>query len=331
MTNPMRIRYSKVREIIRIKEIGVFIALLAICIILTMLEPKFLTISNLLIIGRQIAIIGIIAVGQTFLLIGNEFDLSVGAVFGLTACVIGLLMSTYGLNILLSVFIGLLLGAIIGAINGTLATVGKIPSFIVTLGMLSIARGSAFIVTGGGPVVISGGKITGKSAEILFFLGNGKLFGIIPMQFVFLILMIIAGYVLLSRSSFGFRVYALGGNIRTAILCGIGVTRIKIICFIITGVLCAIAGTLHLAFMGTVQGTVGTGYELDVIAAVIIGGTKLGGGEGTILGTLIGATIMGVLRNGMVLLGVSPFYQIVFIGIIIIVAVGADKWLPRRY
>lgn len=151
MTTPMRISYSKVREIIRIKEIGVFIALLVICIILTMLEPKFITIPNLLIIGRQIAIIGIIAVGQTFLLIGNEFDLSVGAVFGLTACVIGMLMSVYGLNIWLSVFIGLLLGAIIGAINGTLATVGKVPSFIVTLGMLSIARGTAFIVTGGGP------------------------------------------------------------------------------------------------------------------------------------------------------------------------------------
>jgi len=316
-------------ELFKIREIGVLIALILLSLIFSLLSPYFLGVNNLLNIVRQISLTGIMAVGMTMVIVTGEIDLSVGACYGLSAIVAGLAMSN-GFTIWSSILIALATGLLGGILNGLLVTYGRIPALIVTLGMLNIARGAALLLSHGLPISVNKRTVIDPNVSKFLFLGQGKIFNTVPMMIVFLLGVFIIGYAVFNKTIYGFHMKAVGGNPIAARASGLNVKKIKILAFSITGFLCALAGILNLSFLANVQGTVGTGLELEVIAAVIIGGTSLAGGEGTILGTLIGVLIMGVLRNGLVLLGVSPFWQILLIGVVIIGAVGIDMWTRRK-
>jgi ribose transport system permease protein len=270
------------------------------------------------------------AIGMTFVLITSEVDLSIGSTYALSSMATGILIVDQW-QLLPAILVGLAIGAFIGFLNGALSTFGKLPSFITTLGMLSVVRGVALLVTNGEPVTVNANS--GSLPDVLAqfeFLGQGTFLGL-PMQLVFFIIVAILGWMLLSLTTYGFRVYAVGGGLKAARVSGIKVFAVKIWAFIIMGILSAVAGIVGLAFLPSAQaGRTGAGLELDVIAATIIGGASLAGGEGTMLGTVLGVLIIGVLRNGLILLGISPFWQMTIIGLVIIIAVGIDKWTSSR-
>jgi ribose transport system permease protein len=301
------------------------------CLFLSLATPSFLSVRNLLNIGRQVSLLGIMAVGMLFVLIVREIDLSVGSTYALAAIVTGLLIVEQW-PLVLTLIIGLGIGLLIGLVNGTLSTYGQLPSFITTLGMMSLVRGTALLITDGKPVTVNESFGADPEAlEVFYFLAQGRLFDLIPMQLVFFIVVVVIGWIVLSRTVFGFRAYAVGGSDRAARVSGIKVYHTKIAAFLIMGFLAALAGILSLSFLPSAQaGRTGVGLELDVIAAPIVGGASLAGGEGTILGVILGVLIIGVLRNGLVLMGISPFWQEVAIGAVIILAVGIDKWTRAR-
>lgn len=318
-------------RLLRARETGVFVALLVLCLFLSLATDGFLTSSNLLNVGRQISLLGIMAAGMTFVLISGEVDLSVGSTYAFSGLATGMLIIA-GWALTPALCVGLLAGMAIGLINGVLSTYGRLPSLIATLGMLSIVRGTALILTGGQPVTVN--VRNGASPDVLQafgFMGQGYLFGVIPMQLVFFAAVAAVAGLVLSYSNFGFRIFAVGGSAKAARVSGISVYTVKIWAFVVMGLLAALAGILGLAFLPSSQaGRTGLGLELDVIAATIVGGASLSGGEGTMLGTIFGVLIIGVMRNGLVLMGVSPFVQEVMIGLVIIIAVGIDKWTTRR-
>ena len=322
---------GRLRQLISARESGVFIALIIMCAFLSIYTDAFLTSRNLLNVGRQISLLGIMSVGMTFVLITAEVDLSVGSIYGMGGLLTGMLIvDQWGL--IPAILAGLAVGAGIGLTNGVLSTYGKLPSFITTLGMLSVVRGAALLMTDGQPVTVNEREGANPDTVASFeWLGQGKLFGEIPMQLVFFIIIALLGWLLLSFTVYGFRVYAVGGGVKAARVSGIRVFSVKIWAFIIMGFLSALAGILSIAFLPSGQaGRTGVGLELDVIAATIVGGASLAGGEGTILGTVLGVLIIGVLRNGLILMGISPFWQTTIIGLVIILAVAIDKWTEGR-
>jgi ribose transport system permease protein len=268
---------------------------------------------------------------MTFVLISGEVDLSVGSTYAFSGLSAGMLICA-GWSLLPAVMAGVLTGCVIGLVNGLLSTYGRLPSLIATLGMLSMVRGAALILTGGQPVTVN--TRNGASEGVLSafeYMGQGYLFGVVPMQLVFFVVVAVAAWFVLSMTNFGFRMFAVGGSAKAARVSGIHVNAVKISAFVLMGALAAFAGILSLAFLPSGQaGRTGLGLELDVIAATIVGGASLSGGEGTILGTVLGVLIIGVMRNGLVLLGVSPFVQEFMIGLVIIIAVGIDKWSTRN-
>jgi ribose transport system permease protein len=327
---PAMDRFSLSR-LLRARETGVFFALLVLCLFLAIATDGFLTSTNLLNVGRQVSLLGIMAVGMTFVLISGEVDLSVGSTYAFSGLATGMLIIA-GWALFPAICVGLLTGMAIGLINGVLSTYGRLPSLIATLGMLSIVRGAALILTNGQPVTVN--VRNGADAGVLetfSYMGQGYLFGVVPMQLVFFIIIAVLAWIVLSYTNFGFRVFAVGGSAKAARVSGISVNTVKIWAFVLMGVLAAFAGILSLAFLPSGQaGRTGLGLELDVIAATIVGGASLSGGEGTILGTILGVLIIGVMRNGLVLMGVSPFVQELMIGLVIIIAVGIDKWTMRK-
>lgn len=304
------------------RESGVFLALLVLFIILSVSSPYFLQPVNLINILRQISLIAIIGVGMTFLIIGGEFDLSIGSIMGLSSILIAWLIK-HGINPWIAFIILLVLSVFIGFINGALTTKLGIPSLIVTLGMLSILRGLTLVIAGGWP-------ISGFEDSSFFFLTGGRILDIFPMQAIWLIIIMILGGIILTKTTFGHHVYGTGGNKRAAILAGVNTDRVKIINFIITSILATIGGAIVLGFLKSATPLAGTGMELNVIAAVVIGGTNLFGGSGFVVGTLLGAIIMGAIRNGMILIGVSVYWQESIIGLVIIGAVALDMLIRRR-
>lgn len=304
----------RVADIFQFKESGIFIALFAIFVCLSLMSENFLNPLNILNILRQMSGVCIIAVGMTFLIITGEFDLSVGSVYGLGAVVTGILVRDFGWNIWFSFAISLLLAGAIGLFNGVLTTKVKIPSFIVTLGTLSVLRGASLVIAEGYPVA--------EYPNSNFFeVFAGKLFGFLPIQVIWMLLILIVGIILLNCCVFGYHVYSTGSNKRASKLSGINTDWVQIRCFIMTSVLAAFSGGLMLAHLSSAAPLAGTGLELNVIATVVIGGTLLSGGSGSIVGTFLGAVIMSVMRNGLVLLGVSSYWQEGFIGAIILIAV----------
>lgn len=307
---------------VRFQELGVLCVLVLICIILSIITPNFKELTNLINVVRQFSEISIMAIGMTFIIICAEIDLSVGSTYGLCAIIAAYLLNK-GINPFIAFLCSLLTGLIIGFINGFFATKGRIPAFIVTLAMLAIARGGAFAISKGWPI-----SEFPNTDNWLFGMG-ARIGGIVPTQIIIMLVLNVIAAILLAKTTFGFKVYAVGGNKNAAKLAGISVDTVKIISFVIMGGLSALAGMIGLAHLHSVAATAGTGREMDVIAAVIIGGTNLYGGKGTILGTLLGAAIMGVVRNGMVLMGVKAYYQEAFIGLVILIAVLADTWLTK--
>ncbi len=301
----------------RFSQIGPLIGLIVITILLTFLSDSFFTVNNLLNLLRQISINALIAFGMTFVVLTAGIDLSVGSLLALgSALTAGLLAS--GMDPLLAIFLGLLIGMALGAVNGLIITKGKVAPFIATLATMTVFRGATLVYTDGKP-------ITGLSDSAVFeMIGRGYLFGIpfpvIIMLIVFLILMFV-----LKSTVFGRQVYAVGGNEEAAILSGIKTDRVKIWVYSLTGMLSVLAGIILTSRLNSAQPTAGNMYELDAIAAVVIGGTSLMGGRGRIVGTLIGALIIGVIGNGLNLLNVSSFYQQIVKGGVILLAVLLDR------
>lgn len=310
----------------QVRELGILLALLVLVALFGLLTQTFFTETNLINVVRQVSLLGVMAVGMTFVLVTSEVDLSVGSIYGFSGLLTGVLVLN-GWAPALAVVAGLLAGLAIGAFNGAVSAYARIPSFIVTLGTLNAVRGLALILTNGFPITLTGTSVGGLGG--LLFLAQGRVFGL-SMQTIFFILTAVAGAYLLHRTVLGFRVFAVGGSERAAYIAGVNPPAVKTLSFALLGGLSGLAGILNLAYLESVQPTTGAGLELDVIAAVIIGGTRLGGGEGSIPGTILGVLFIGVLRNGLVLLGVTPFWQTTAIGLAVILAALVDRLLDRR-
>ena len=294
-----------------------YVGFVALIVIFAIASPVFLTPENFANIGRQTTLVSIMAVGMSLVIISGEFDLSVGSVMALAGVVAALAMQKFGDVWLVGAVVALATGAAVGLINGLLTTVLSIPSFLITLGSLSIARGLALLATGTRPV-----NILDESYYAIF--GEGQLFGI-PVPIIWTIVVAIAGIVLLHYSTFGRQIFATGGNTTAARYTGIDTRRVKTLCLIIAGTLAGLAALVLTARSHAARPDAGAGIELDVIAAVILGGAALAGGRGTIIGALIGSLMIGVLNNGLNLVGVDPSLQLAVKGLIIWFAVALGR------
>jgi ribose transport system permease protein len=312
------------RSIVGRQEFGVFMILVAMMTFLTLYTDTFLTSTNLFNILRSFSWIAISAFGQTMVIITAGIDLSVGSVMGISGLATAMLMVS-GVPVPLAVGGGLLTGLVIGFLNGLMITKGKLPPFIATLGSLLMARGLCYGLSGGWPVRDLPQSFRTLGQYDIPFVGVG-----IPFPLVFTVILAIVMSLFLMRTVWGYRIYAVGGNETATGLSGINTARVKIMVYSLCSLLTAVGGVLMTARLGVAAPTAGTAYELDVIAAVVVGGTSLMGGEGTILGTLIGALIMGVLRNGLVLTGVSAYWLQAVQGFVIVVAIMLDQLRKRR-
>jgi ribose/xylose/arabinose/galactoside ABC-type transport system permease subunit len=290
-------------------------------VILTIASPNFATASNLAIVARIIALNSIIAMGMTLVILLGGIDLSVGSVVALSSVVVGFVLVKLGMPIWVTILAGLAVGALVGFFNGLLIIRTGVAPFIITLGMMGLARGLALVIT-------KGSTISGLP-EAYLALGQGY-WGLVPYPVIIMLVLAVVIHIMLSRTTFGRRIYFIGSNEDAAILSGINVNRIKVIVFALCSTLAATEAVIETARMSTAQPASGVGYELTAIGAVIIGGASMSGGEGTILGTILGATLLGLITNGLILLGVSAYWQQVFSGAIIILAVALDTWRRRR-
>lgn len=301
------------KTLLRQREISVLLMLLAVAIYLAFATDYFLSQRNLMNVGRQASVVAIVALGQALVIIARGIDLSVGSVIGLSAVCSALVMQATGSDAL-ALTAGLAAGLGAGLLNGAMVTRLHINPFIATLGMLSVARGIALLLTGGIPVPYSGW------AE---WLGAGRISGI-PVSVVMMFALVVIVHIAASRSVTGREVYAVGDNPKAARLAGIDIARTRMIVFAFSGLLAGLGGIILAGNLASADPNLGMGYELDVIAAVILGGTALSGGRGSIIGVLIGAMLMALLNNAFVLLSISAYWQVVTKGLIIILAVGID-------
>ncbi|WP_433869524.1 ABC transporter permease/substrate-binding protein [Saccharopolyspora sp. CA-218241] len=295
--------------------------LVVLVVLLALLSPDFLTANNLLNVGVQASVVAVLAFGMTFVIVSGGIDLSVGSVAGLAGIVTGWAVAGAGLPLWLAVPLGLAAGAAAGLVSGVLVTAGRVPPFIATLAMLSVARGLALVIADGRPISVGGW---------LGELGSGELFGFLPYPVLVMVVIGLLTALVLRRTYAGRAMYAIGGNAEAARLSGIKVTRQKLLIYALSGLFAAVAGILLTARLASAQPEAGTGYELDAIAAVVIGGASLAGGVGSALGTFLGALVLAVLRNGLNLLDVSAFWQQVVIGAVIAAAVLFDTLRQRR-
>ncbi|NWQ40535.1 ribose ABC transporter permease [Bacillus sp. EB106-08-02-XG196] len=299
------------------QKLGPLLGLIILVVIVSILNPSFLEPLNILNLLRQVAINALIAFGMTFVILTGGIDLSVGAILALSsALTAGMMVS--GIDPILAIIIGCILGGLMGTVNGLFITRGKMAPFIATLATMTIFRGLTLVYTGGNP-------ITGLGDNYLFQLfGRGYFLGI-PVPAITMIVTFVVLFIILHKTPFGRKTYAIGGNEKAALISGIKVPNVKIMIYSLSGMLAALAGAILTSRLNSAQPTAGTSYELDAIAAVVLGGTSLSGGKGRIFGTLIGALIIGTLNNGLNLLGVSSFYQMVVKGIVILIAVLLDR------
>jgi ribose/xylose/arabinose/galactoside ABC-type transport system permease subunit len=292
------------------RRVGVLIALVLLVAAASFLSHRFLTIPNLLNVLRQVAIVGILALGMTFVILTRGIDLSVGAILGISVVLYAGLLENHGMIVAIPLGMGAAMAA--GLVNGIGISYAGIPPFIMTLGMLSFARGLAFIYTGGTPIPILN--------ESFYDLGNGYLLGI-PIPSLILIAVLIASGIVLSLTPFGRCVYGIGSNEDAARLAGVPVRLYKTMVYVVSGGVSGLAGLVYASQLSIGTPIAGQGYELDAIAAVVVGGTSLFGGKGSVVGTFIGTLIIGVLANILNLTGVDPFVQQLFKGVLIVLAV----------
>lgn len=300
-------------------ELTTVIALIILMAVITIINSNFLTANNLLNLLLQVTSNALIAFGMTFVILTGGIDLSVGSILALSSALTAGLLGS-GMPVTLAILISLILGCILGMMNGLLISYGKLAPFIVTLATMTIFRGATLVYTNGNPIT------KGLSDTFLFqFLGQGYIVGI-PFPVVIMFIVFIVLYVLLHKTAFGKSVYAIGGNEKAAYISGVKLNKVKIIIYSISGIMASISGLIITSRLSSAQPTAGASYEMDAIAAVVLGGTSLSGGKGRILGTLIGALIIGVLNNGLNIIGVSAFWQQVVKGVVILIAVLIDRF-----
>ena len=302
------------------RRFGAIAGLVGLCVLLWALTPHFLTVSNALNVMEQTSINAIVAVGMTFVIVSGGIDLSVGSLVAFSGVVLAAALKA-GWPAPAAVGAALAVGAACGLANGLVIALGRLPPFIMTLGMMSVARGAALMFTDGRP--ISGFDAPFRAIAVSRIAG-------VPAPILITLLIYGAAHLVLARTRFGRYVYGIGGNEEATRLSGVAVHFHKTMIYVVSGVMSAVAAVLLTARLNTAQPIAGIMYELDAIAAVVIGGTSLSGGEGTLGGTLIGALTMGVLRNGLNLLGVSSFLQQLVIGLVIVVAVLVDTLLKEK-
>lgn len=304
-------------------EYGALIALVLLVVIMSLISPQFRTFSNFLTLLRQASVNGLIAFGMTLVILTGGIDLSVGSTLGLTGALFAGLIVNVGLPIPLAVIVALVFGLLLGLISGFLVGKAKLQPFIATLITLTVYRGFTLIYTNGRPISnLTADEYVGS--QFLTFIGRGAILGI-PVPVIILFFAFILFYLLLNKSVLGRKIYAVGSNERAAQLSGINTDRVKLFVYSISGLMSSVAALILVSRLNSAQPTLGTGYELDAIAATAIGGTSMTGGRGKISGTLLGILIIAVLSNGMNILGISSYYQDVVKGIVILLAVLVDR------
>ncbi|HEX7548023.1 MAG TPA: ABC transporter permease [Candidatus Methylomirabilis sp.] len=308
------------RKSLAIGELGALTGLVLLCAAISLLSPYFLTPTNLLNILQQISIVSIISVGMTFVILSGGIDLSVGSIVAFTGLIMALLMKETGLSLWVIIPAGLACGSLMGLLNGLLVSQLKLPPFIATLGMMSIARGAAYTISGGSPIF---------SLPQPFLDISGRV-GIVPIPAIIMIAIFAAGGYVLKYTKLGRYTYAIGGNETASVLSGIDVKAYKTVIYTLSGLFCALSAVLLTAKLDSAVPVAADGYELDAIAAVVIGGTSMLGGEGRLSGTLIGSLIIGVVNNGLNLLTVPQGPQRMVKGSIIILAVCVDLLRKRK-
>jgi ribose transport system permease protein len=300
---------------VRRRESAILVALVVLITAIGAAERNFLSGSNLYLVSRQISFVAIVALGELFVILHGGIDLSVGSIMALAGMVAGYAMQL-GIPPVLAVALGIAAGLVMGAINGALISLVRIAPFIATLGMLSFASGVVLGLTKGWPIT----EIPASFAPV----AQGS-FLALPIPVWITLALAALAHVVLTHTAFGRRTYAIGGNEQATFLSGIDVRRIKLVLYMISAGCASIAGIVLVARFGSAQADTGKGWELDAIAAAVIGGTSLSGGSGSVLGVLIGACIMGVIKNGLVLMRVSSYWQTAIIGVVIVLAVILDR------
>ena len=309
------------RRKIKISEHGVIIGFVLLCVCVGLLTPAFFTPLNILNLLRQSSIVGIIAIGMTGVILSGNFDVSVGGIAATTGAVCMWLLAR-GFPLPVALLCALITGLAAGAVNGVVVAKLGVPSLIATMGMRTLLTGAILMVTGGFP-------ISGPRTGVFGFIGNGHIFHI-PFPVIIFILITLGMFFFLQYTKRGRYVYSVGGNEESSRLCGIKTDRIKIMVFAISGLLSSLAGIVLISRLGTASPVAGDGYDMDAIAAVVIGGTSVLGGEGSALKTVIGVLFMSVINNAFNLLGIDMFIQYVVKGLIIIVAVGASSYSRKK-
>jgi ribose transport system permease protein len=305
------------------RELGIVVVAGLVFLCFSLAAPRFFTTQNLVGILREASLLCILAVGMTYLLVGGEFDLSVGANYGFLVTVLAFLIVLRGFSPWLAGCLVILLGVGIGVVNGLLVTQVKLQSFIATLGSMAVLRGASNIVSGGYP-------ISARNENSLFYQAiGGRWLGRLPnLSLLMLVVLLIGGFVL-AKTRFGYELYATGGNEEAARFSGINTAMVKLACFALTGGLCGLIAILLFGWIGLAPYNTGTGFELRVIAAAVVGGTGLFGGRGTIFGTLVGALLLGTLTNGLILMGVRQFWDGVAAGVLILLVAALDLFVRR--
>ena len=313
---------AAIKRITSWREFNVILAVIILSAILSVSSDVFLTTANMFSVMRAFSLVAIMAIGETMVILTGGIDLAVGSTMGLAGLMTALLIEA-GYPVGLAVAAGLLSGVVVGLANGLMITGLRLPPFIATLGTMSIGRGLMYWITHGWSVTIP------QEQSAFLFLGQGYV-GPVPVPVIVMFALVVVSGVFLSRTFLGRYIYAVGGNEEAARLSGIRVNLVKLLVYAVSGVCCAMAGLILLARMVSAQPMAGLGIELYVIAAAAIGGTSLMGGEGTVFGSLMGAALMGILQNGMVLVGIDTYAQQAVVGTVIILAVTLDQWRQRR-
>jgi ribose transport system permease protein len=305
------------RQKATLQKLGPFLALVVVCVALAFMSPDFLSVSNSFDVMRQVSINAVIAFGMTLTILLGGIDLSVGSILAVSA-VLAALMMKHGGGAAVAVSVAVLAGGAMGSLNGVVIAKGKVAPFIATLGTMTLLRGVALVLSNGSP-------ISDFSSDFFAMLGGGYVLRLVPVPVVLMLVMFGVFWFVLARTVFGRHVYATGGNAEASKLSGVNTDRVQILVYTVSGAMAALAGVILTSRLDSAQPTAGAGYELDAITAVVLGGTSLAGGRGWIFGTLVGALLIGVLNNGLNLMGVSAFYQLVVKGSVILLAVLLDR------
>lgn len=300
-----------------IKKYGNVFVIIALIVIFTLLNPVFLSVYNFMNIVRQIAMVGIISVGFTFVLIGGGLDLSVGAQIAFMNVCVATMITNWGFSPIISVIVGLLLTTLIGLFNGYVISKTSIPPLIATLAMQTILRGAGYLISGGYPIY--------GIPDGIKYLGQGYLFGVIPAPGLILIVIVLLGAFLLNKTYLGRHFYALGSNAEATRLAGINIHLTRTVTYAMLGLLTGLAGLIMLGRVGSAQPNIATNYEMNALTACVIGGVSINGGKGTVFGALLGAIVIGILNNGMSLAGANEYWQMVITGAVLLTVVLFDS------